>query len=278
MPTKLEIYNIVCDGIFSFTQQKTPDKKQGWLKDRNIIVSNSVLIDMQTFYDYLHDNKGKLCSCSNPLKFNGFSYKRNIPTGGKSYQKFCSKKCLYDWRSKNMIGDKNNFHKVSEQRRKEIGKENGIRLKRMIANGTFTPCVTNSWAKSRCIVQILRNNKIVQIKCRSSWDAYFQIKNPKLKYEKIRVPYIHENKISNYIVDFVDEDKKILYEIKPDSFRETEKNISKFNAANQWCNENNYSFIIIGNKWFKDNYDEAILISQPDEYKMKRLLKQFRMI
>jgi hypothetical protein len=277
MLSKLNIYNIVCNEIFSFTQFKTVDQKQKWLNDRDIIVPNNVLTDMQTFYDYLHDDIGKYCSCGNPLKFNGFSYKRKY-LDSRQYQKFCSKKCLYKWRSKNMIGEKNNFHKVSKERQLAIGKENGIRLKRMIADGTFTPCVTNSWAKSRCIVQFMRNDKMTQVKCRSSWDAYFQIKNPKLKYEKIRIPYVYENTISNYIVDFVDEDKKILYEIKPDSFRETEKNITKFNAAKQWCNENNYSFIIIGNKWFNDNYNESILTDQPDEHKMKRLLKQFKMI
>lgn len=31
-------------------------------------------------------------------------------------------------------------------------------------------------------------------------------------------------------------------------------------------------------KWFNDNYNESLLIDQPDEHKMKRLLKQFKMI
>lgn len=272
MLLKSEIYNIVCNEIFSFTQLKDISKKQVWLKQRNIQVPNDVLINLQTFYDYLHENKGKHCLCGNLLKFNGFSYKRG------AYQKFCSKKCLYEWRSKNMLGEHNNFHKVSKERQLEIGKENSIRLKRMISDGTFTPCVTNSWAKSRCIVQIMRDDKSIQVKCRSSWDAYFQIKHPKLKYEKIRIPYTYKGIISNYIVDFVDDVKKCIYEIKPDSFRETEKNITKFNAAKQWCNENDYTFILIGNEWFKDNYNESILIGQPDEHKIKRLLSQFSII
>ena len=272
MLSKNKIYDIVCNEIFSFTQLKTINKKQEWLNNRNINVPNDVLNDMQTFYDYLHDYKGKHCSCGNLLKFNGFSYKRG------SYQKFCSKKCLYKWRSKNMKGEKNNFHKVSEKRKKEIGIENGIRLKRMIADGTFTPCVTNSWAKSRCIVQINRNSKIIEVKCRSSWDAYFQIKNPDCRYEKLRIPYTYNGIISNYILDFIDDKNKCIYEIKPDGFRETEKNIAKFSAAREWCNLNDYDFIIIGNGWFKNNYDESILIGQPDEFKIKRLLKQFSLL
>lgn len=173
-----------------------------------------------------------------------------------------------------MKGYKNNWFKVSEKRKKEIAKETSIRLKRMISDGTFTPCVTNSWAKSRCIIKV--NNKI--IKCRSSWDAYFQLKNSYLEYEKIRIPYTYKNKISNYIIDFVDYENKILYEIKPDSFRETDKNLAKFKAAITWCKNNNYEFKIIGNDWFNNNYDEKLLSNQPDEIKMKRLLKQFKLI
>jgi hypothetical protein len=184
--------------------------------------------------------------CGNECKFNGFSYKRS------SYQKFCSKSCLYEWGSKKMIGSNNNFHKVSEERKIAIGKENGLRLKRMIAEGTFTPCVTNTWAKSRCIVNIGRDNINYQINCRSSWDAFFQIKNPNALYEKLRIPYIHNGVLSNYIIDFIDEDLKILYEIKPDGFRESDRNISKFNAAMSWANLNRYQFIIIGNTWFKE--------------------------
>lgn len=272
MLSKNEIYTIIKNEIFSFTQIKDITKKHCWLKHRNIELPYHVLVNMQTLYDYLHDNKNKHCLCGNELKFNGFSYKRG------SYQKFCSKSCLYLWRSKKMMGDNNNFHKVSKERQSQIGKENGLRLKRMILDGTFTPCVTNTWAKSRCIININRNDKNYQIKCRSSWDAFFQLKNPNTFYEKIRIPYIHNNITSNYIIDFVDEDKKILYEIKPDGFRETDRNINKFNAARSWAKLNGYQFIIIGNEWFKYNYDEDLLLNQPDEIKMKRLLKQFKLI
>lgn len=49
-------------------------------------------------------------------------------------------------------------------------------MKTNILNGTFTPNVTNSWAKSRCYIDT--------IPFRSSWEVLFYVLNPKLKYEK----------------------------------------------------------------------------------------------
>lgn len=274
--SKEEIYNIISTEVFSFTQQKTTNAKQQWLKERAIFnVPCIVLSNNQSFYDYLHDDAGKLCVCGKECKFLGF---RNSKIVKGSYSKFCSKKCLHSWRSNNMSGDNNNYHKVSKTRQLEIGKENGIRLKKMIADGTFTPVVTNSWARSRCIVNIERDLKQYQIKCRSSWDAYFQLKHPGFIYEKVRIPYQFNDKISTYIVDFVDEKNKTIYEIKPNGFRESERNLSKFKAAEDWCKTNDFKFKIIGNNWFSKNYDEFLLEDQPDELKIKRLLKQFRLI
>jgi hypothetical protein len=50
----------------------------------------------------------------------------------------------------------------------------------------------------------------------------------------------------------------------------------KFKAALDWCETNQYTFNIISNEWFTSNYDESLLKGQPDENKIKRLLKQFR--
>jgi hypothetical protein len=145
-------------------------------------------------------------------------------------------------------------------------------LKRKIASGEFTPCVTNSWAKSRC--EVIIDNKTIT--CRSSWDAYFQIHNPTLKYEFIRIPYISNNKKHSYIVDFVDLDKKIIYEIKPSIYLNDNLNKIKIESANKWAINNNYAFNIIDDNWFIKNYDETLLKDQPNEIKIKRLLKQFK--
>jgi hypothetical protein len=44
----------------------------------------------------------------------------------------------------------------------------------------------------------------------------------------------------------------------------------------KWCKLNGYKFVFITNKWFFKNYNESIIIGQPDENKMIKNLKQFK--
>jgi len=114
-------------------------------------------------------------------------------------------------------------------------------MKNKIAKGEFTPCVTNSWAKSRCYID--------DIPFRSSWEAMFYLIT-ELPYEKIRIPYIGlDNKKHSYIIDFHDEENKILYEIKPNSLIKDEKVKIKEGAAKEWCKENEWTFEFISEKY-----------------------------
>lgn len=141
-------------------------------------------------------------------------------------------------------------------------------MKLKILRGEFTPCITNSWTKWKSKV-ILSDNSIK--KFRSTWDATFWYLNQDTKYEKIRIPYFDsENKQHIYIVDFVDEQNKILYEIKPDALKENSINQCKFNVANKWCFENNYQFKIISDEWFKENARDINAINQPSVLKFKQ--------
>ena len=145
------------------------------------------------------------------------------------------------------------------------------KIQKKILSGEFTPCITNSWCHSR--IETLINDKIV--KHRSSWESFFHIKNSNLEYEKIRIPYIFENIEHNYIVDFVDEENKILYEIKPRSEKTKRKNKIKRKYAIQWANKNKYVYKIIEDEWFFNNYDEKLIEEQPNKEKLLKNLKQF---
>lgn len=262
-----EIYNFISNNIFKFnciTNLKESERILKMINEYSLNISNSVSINSwKDLYDYL---KGvHLCSnidCTKDSKFSSFTH---------GYKEFCSNGCLYKWRSYNMEGDKNNFHKVSKETRDRIGKENGQRIKKMIAEGTFTPNITNSWAKSRCIISLEGKD----IKLRSSWEAYFQLYNPKCKYEKLRIPYNYKNEWRNYIVDFIDTENKIIYEIKPNTESNNTINSIKRESAIQWANFNNYIYIEINDDWFKCNYNESLLEGQHDENRLKRLLFQF---
>lgn len=232
-------------------------------------------IDAKTYYDtYIKKPTEGTCICGNYTKYADMT---------QGYKKYCSKRCSaknikrpacksitkkkISLVLKGRTKEQYEYIKASSERmkglnnpgslynrNKNIKKWDNVRtivsnkIKERIKNGTFTPCITNSWANSR--VKLHLNGYGVY---RSTWDAAFQILNPTCKYEKIRIPYTFENIEHFYIIDFVDEINHILYEIKPDNCKEIEKNKIKFEHAKKWAIENKYKYVIISNDWFKEN-------------------------
>lgn len=242
------------------------------------------------------------CECINYLKINSLTSShvrdrsylyttRKCKCGNenivlkKSKKKFCSRKCYVNYReyshsesTKQKIRESNiKIHNDVNWRnsKKEIylaaHKKLSDTMKRKIANGEFTPIITNS--RTHWKADIIIDNKTIQF--RSFWEAAFFILNRDLKYEKIRIPYIFAGSNHSYIVDFVDETYKILYEIKPNSTKESDLNRIKFKAAELWCKENGYTFTIISDEWFLKNAADIDYTKYPDQlYKsMKQFLK-----
>lgn len=189
----------------------------------------------------------------------------------KTRKGVCGKYCDLLHKSKRMSGAGNTYHKLSKETKENLHRKQALKIKKLIECGKFTPEVTNSWAKSRCLVRI---NGIVK-KVRSSWEAYFYIANPTLHYEKLRVPYFNRGVAYTYIVDFIDYKNRIVYEIKPEKLKQGHINLVKEQALLNWCKSNNYEYVSIDESWFTENYDESILVNQPDQQKLTRLLKQF---
>lgn len=137
--------------------------------------------------------------------------------------------------SDSKIGENNPMYGKSHTQ--EV-KDNQSRLvKEKILSGEFTPCVKNSrthWTAEH-------NGK----KYRSTWEMNFHKIYPEFEYETIRIPYTYGNKQYVYIVDFVDMTNKVLYEIKPSSLVEVQKNVAKHDAAIEWCTLNGYTYKII---------------------------------
>lgn len=151
---------------------------------------------------------------------------------------------------------------------KEGHKKLSKTLKRKIALGEFTPNITNSWTSWEAYLNIGDKKK----KFRSSWEAVFYFFNQNLYYETIRIPYKYNNSISSYIVDFEDRQNRVLYEIKPKSLKDDEKNIKKIEAAIDWCKKNSYTFIIVDDDWFKKNIQYFDFNLNPH---LKNKMKQF---
>lgn len=225
----------------------------------------------ESYYEYLKEFHRDECfrkciSCEN------YIFVKDLFKSYDNERKFCSQKCYNYALSNKELREKYLPNLNSEQSRIK----QSITIKENIKNNKFTPCVTNSWCKSR--INLYFKNKTVY--CRSSWDATFQILNEDYEYEKIRIPYINENnKRRIYIVDFVDEKNKILYEIKPKEELNDKNIILKTNAAIEWCKFNKYEFKIIDESYFKKvlsikNNIEKIKLQENSNLILKRM-KQF---
>lgn len=153
---------------------------------------------------------------------------------------FCNRQCYWEVLTKGLYPGP-----TLESRQKSSN-----RMKTKILNGTFTPCVTNSWCKSRI--------DILNIHARSSWEAGFKVLNPHMAFERIRIPYTINGNNRTYIVDFVDEAAKKLYEIKPLSKIDEEINIIKANAAIAWAKHNGYTYNIIDETYFSEHKETLL--------------------
>lgn len=125
--------------------------------------------------------------------------------------------------------------------RARISSETNSRImKAKIANGEFTPTITNSWTQWTAEIEFGGNIK----KFRSSWEACFYLSNPHLEYETIRIKYGEENK--TYIADFYDSQRNILYEIKPKS--QWKYKSDKMQHIINYCFDNGIDFV-----WINEN-------------------------
>jgi len=151
-------------------------------------------------------------------------------------------------------------------------------VKDKIYNGLFTPCITNSWENSRVRIKV----DGCEYKFRSTWESLFWCLNRKLKYEKIRIKYYDTKKqtFRNYIVDFVDEDNNILYEIKPKCNVNTTNSRDKEIGALSFCNSNNFYYKYITELYLLDNLHlllkDDIVINNEKLYKSVMKLKNLK--
>lgn len=146
------------------------------------------------------------------------------------------------------------------------------KMKKKISDGEFTPNITNSWCHTRC--ELIVDGMVKKL--RSTWEMMFFLIHPYCEYETVRIPYSIDGCMHNYLVDFVDRDRMMLYEIKPNSTKDTSINKNKYESACKWCIENDYTFEYISDEWFveKENHivKSVLFTQQPIEVKEKLIL------
>lgn len=266
--TKYEIYTYLCENVNKYfcTRNGFIEK----IKSDDILGNLIDFTNIKTIEDlylYLTDDKPHKCViCGKPTKFISFVPSRN----NTSYLLTCSLECQNKLRSKQQLGENNTCHRISDETKVKMSKDASIRMKSKIKNGEFTPNVTNSWCHSLIKIKFIRNNKLIEGKYRSSWEAMFQLMHPDLLYEKLRIPYFDNNVPHTYIVDFIDTNNKKIYEIKPESLCKTSKNVLKYNALQQWAKDNDYIIETITEKYFiKNKFNVSLLKYCEEEYKNK---------
>lgn len=272
----MELFNFLFKNIESknkfLNRKDVNDNLQKWLNINYIKIEN-IEITIENVFNYSKNiqEKDMVCknpSCNNKTKF--FKLHDRYLNGRYTY---CSDECMNEYRSINQMGKNNTSHKISNETRKRMSINQSKLMKEKIKNGEFTPDITNSWSNSMCKLKINNNIKYF----RSTWEAFFSLVNPDLIYEKLRIEYEYKNNKHTYIVDFLDDKNKQLYEVKPLSERYKLKNETKTIFANQWCAKNGYTYNIIDDNWFKNNYSKYkhLIKNHPDEEKLFKNLKQF---
>lgn len=213
------------------------------------------------FYDIIDPTPIKKClMCGNDVMFNTTKHRysnycsidcsrvdgNKIPIdkrlAGSEKQKQKMRAILDDevlgkeYRKKISIASKN---RTPEQRKRQ-----SMKMKEKIANGEFTPCVTNSW-----------NNwsaKVGDKKFRSRFEAIFYAycndNNIQVEYEKLRIPYSINGETKNYLVDFIDRTNKKLYEVKPSTLTNDPTVLAKESTASKWCEDNEFQYVFITEK------------------------------
>lgn len=227
-------------------------------------------------------NPGKCEVCGNPTKFISFSGRKDYYDKNhiRNYNQFCCKECRQKWWSCRQIGENNTSKRMSEETKKQSHILQSISIKESIKNGKYTPIITNSWAKSKFHISFERNGKIFNKDFRSSWEVYFQLINPDLEYEKLRIPYFDtsKQKIRNYIIDFIDFNNKKVYEIKPKRCIDLRENPEKIKSLEKWCFENGFQMEIISEDYFEKNQLKTSLLQYTDKEnrdKFLRIMKQY---
>jgi len=188
----------------------------------------------------------------------------------KDNSRFCSAACYHiSLKSENFT----RFHSI-ENKLSATDKQSES-MKNKILRGDFTPNITNSWTRGRIQYEI---NGVV-FKFRSQWEAIFFLFNQHLVFEKTRIPYFDiTGKRRTYITDFTDESLKIIYEIKPDGLRDGDLVKTKRKYAEEWCIDNDFSYVEISDSWYKnlcsfqENMDKILNVLGYNAYKA---VKQF---
>jgi hypothetical protein len=137
-------------------------------------------------------------------------------------------------------GDKNGM--FGKKHSTEYKDEQSKKMKEKILSGEFTP---NSNNRNTHWDSFYKNKKY-----RSSWEALYQYFDNAAEYEVLRISYSFNDKNYIYIVDFVNHETNTVVEVKPKELVNDKKTQAKILAAQNWCINNKYTFVLADKEFF----------------------------
>lgn len=262
--------NIIMD-FFFFEKYKNKDNMYLYFKNIPIRVYKAKTIWTPVKYrwnDILIEKTPKCCFwCGNKIsditKYEVVELENGSLTFLEEYN-LCDLKCRNEYYKLH-----NNYKSKLPSEVNRLKKKQSYSIKQKIKNGIFTPNIVNSLTRKSFSCE-----EYPSYKFRSSWELIFWYVNKDTfdysSYEKVRIPYIDEKgEEHSYIIDFVDENNKILYEIKPKAKENDIRNVLKREEAERWCLTNDYKFVIINEDYFlnliKNNIDFSFLGNKKDK-------------
>lgn len=171
----------------------------------------------------------------------------------------CSKKCFNTARTEHKI-----FPVSKEHRKKQ-----SMVMKKLVLDGKFTPKSENYRTHKRF--------RMDGFSFRSSWETYFYIfmksNGHNIDFEKLRLKYYDpvRKKKRVYIVDFIDDNNNVVYEVKPSKFLD-KTSLAKEETLIKWCKENDFKYERITEKWFRENYYSSLILENDVKIENKEVL------
>ena len=180
----------------------------------------------------------------------------------KKDQRFCGYSCAHTGENNGQfgLGKEQARNKVprwhtgktkeSDPRLRALGEKISIIVADKMVSGSWSPPTTGFKGEH----YVGKKNGAEKVYLRSSYESRYARmidEDPKVvswEYEPLRIPYMFEGSVRNYVPDFLVthvDGEKILVEVKPDSLVETPANIAKLSAAASWCELNGVELVIV---------------------------------
>lgn len=180
----------------------------------------------------------------------------------KQNRRFCDKSCANSGENNAMFGKpgamigklawNHGLTAKTDERIRALGEKISVIIANKIVNGEWKH---GTGFKGEHFTGIKNGSK--QVYLRSSYESIYarildeDVNVVKWEHEPMRIPYMFEGSIHNYVPDFLVTSRigsKYLVEVKPALLADTAQNLAKQKVAAEWCKQNDIQFLVVTEK------------------------------